>query len=126
MANISFILRNEVVRFDPVRIGVLERELGPEATEELLFESTERLVDRLVDLRQAVDRGSQIDIANLAHAIEGISCKVGLVTVSRIAQDVMDCADVGDLPAFHATTARLIRIGERCVTGAFEFSDQFV
>ena len=126
LANISFILRNEVVRFDPDRIGVLETELGLEATEDLLYESTERLVDRLVDLRRAVDLGHEIEVKNLADAIEGISAKVGLVTVSRIARDVIKCAESGDFPAFHATTARLIRIGEGCVTGAFEFSDQFV
>ena len=31
-----------------------------------------------------------------------------------------------DEAAYHATSARLIRIGEGCVTGAFEFSDQYV
>ena len=126
MTEISFILRNEVVRFDPDRIGVLETELGPEATEEMLFEATERLVDRLIELRAAYDGGMQDQVAEIAELMAQISDKVGLVTIARVAQDVVGCSNGGDGPAYHATTARLIRIGEGCVTGAFDFSDQLV
>ena len=126
MTEISFILSNEVVRFDPDRIGALEFELGPEATEDVLFEATERLVDRLVDLRQAYADDDRDLVAGIAQAMVEIADQVGLVTVARVAGDVLTCASRNDEAAFHATSARLIRIGEGCVTGAFEFSDQWV
>lgn len=126
MTEISFMLRNEVVRFDPDRIGAMEREIGPEATEDVLFQATERLVDRLIDLRQAYEHGRQRDVANVAYAMSEIAEQVGLVTVARVANDVIQTTDRGNDPAYHATTTRLIRIGEGCVTGEFDFSDQIV
>ena len=126
MTEISFVLRNEVVRFDPDRIGALEVELGAEATEDVLFEATERLVDRLIDLRQAYDGNDRAGVADVAHAMAQLSDKVGLVTIARVSRDVVGCAAHGDMPAYHATVARLMRIGEGCVTGAFDFTDQYV
>lgn len=126
MTEISFILSNEVVRFDPDRIGVMEDEIGPEATEDVLFEATERLVDRLIDLRQAYDGDLPDQVAQVAFLMSEISDKVGLVTLARVARDVVDTAHRGDNAAYHATTNRLIRVGEGCVTGEFEFSDQYV
>ena len=126
MTEISFILSNEVVRFDPDRIGALEYELGPEATEDVLFEATERLVDQLVELREAYSADNRDRVARIADDMAQVGDRVGLVTVARVARDVLECAGRRDEAAYHATSARLIRIGEGCVTGAFEFSDQYV
>lgn len=124
VTELSFILRNEVVRFDPDRIGALESEIGPEATEDVLYEATERLVDKLVELRAAYDSDRPSQVAQIADAMAQISDRVGLVTIARVACDVVATALEGNCAAYHATTARLIRVGEGCVTGAFEFSDQ--
>ncbi len=126
VTEISFILNNEVLQFDPDRIGALEYELGPEATEDVLFEATENLVDRLVDLRSAYDTGDRSGVSGIAQVMAILSDQVGLITISRVARDVVYCAAEGDDTGYHATYARLLRIGEGCVTGAFDFSDQYL
>ena len=126
MTEISFILNNEVLQFDPDRIGALECEIGPEATEDMIFEATEALVRHLETARKAYEADAHIEVIRVAREIAQVSENVGMITIARVARDVIYCCEKGDVAAFHATYARLFRVGEGSVTGAFDYSDQYI
>ena len=126
VTDISFVLRNEVLQFDPDRIGALEFEYGPEATEDVLYSTTEQIVWELGPLQIAISSGDRTAVGEIATQIATLSDKVGLVTIWKVAMDVSHCSKFGNEAAFGATAARLVRVCEGCATGAFDFSDQYL
>ena len=65
VTDISFVLRNEVLQFDPDRIGALEFEYGPEATEDVLYSTTEQIVGELGPLQIAISSGDRTAVGEI-------------------------------------------------------------
>ena len=90
------------------------------------IKKTGKLVDWLTDIRGEHAGGRHAKVVEIAQGIAKLADQVGLITISKVARDVAYCAGRGDDTAYQATFARLLRIGEGCVTGAFDFSDQYI
>lgn len=118
-SQVTVICPHERVWLDPNRIGRLYVEMG--GTE------VQALLDRAMCEMDAIHREMAAlyearDITGFARQLRSmrrITEHLGLTTVSRISEDVLDCLERDDATALAATWARLSRTATQACLGAW-------
>ena len=123
MRQVTWLRQSETVRLDAERLGELYRELGTAGAEDVVCRALEELAARLSVTERRFHEGRLDDMRKSARSLVAISEPVGMHLLSRVASDVTHCIDVGDPAAVAATMARLLRVGERSLTEAWEMQD---
>jgi hypothetical protein len=113
----------EAALVDMESVRVLRRSLGDEKCDEILQDSVFQIADRLSRLEKAVKAEDLPEIYRHCLALVGTAEQVGMVGVSFVARDLMNCVCVGNLTAIHAVAARLIRIGEDSLFSARDLTE---
>ena len=88
-------------------IAELERELGPEATCELLTAFLQDTPGALEELSRLSQAGVRDTFARAAHSLAGSGSIFGLTELRRLGLELEDCAGLGDPAVGEALIARL-------------------
>lgn len=115
--------KEEPIWLDPDRIIVLYAELGQAGAERVISAAMEDLAVQLVALEAAVLEQRPADVAKAVQALDPLARQVGMVLLARVAADLLDCSERGDRVAQAAVLARLIRLGDRCLTAVWDMAD---
>ncbi len=79
-------------------------------------EAMEEAIVQIADGLARIELAQQQDNLLLAHSVAGelvpVACQLGLTLLARVAGDLADCAEFGDMVSFHAVATRLSRVGE--------------
>ncbi|SIT83607.1 hypothetical protein [Pontibaca methylaminivorans] len=112
--------REEHIRLEPDRLTHLCREMGAFGADDLLCRAVEELALRLERCERLWRAGDCTELRRCARSTIGIAEQIGMVSLARVARDVVDCADRRDPAALGATVARLARIGERSLSAVWD------
>lgn len=97
---------------DAEPIALIYRSMGTKAAEEVVNRALAELAVAMSALAQQVRGKDLADLARQLRRLERMSEQLGLVSLGRVAGDVRSCLENGDLTAFAAVWARLIRVAE--------------
>ncbi len=113
----------ETARLDRERLETLIIELGEPGAERLVGRALDTIAVRLNRCERAWRTGDTDRLVTSADDLATCAERIGLVTLERVARDVISSADCGDGPALGATLARLVRIGESSLMSAWDLGD---
>lgn len=113
---VSILTMKEPVYVNPDRVNQLVRQSGQEAAHDILARAVEETALRLGHLANRLETASADELCRCARSLLGISDQIGLDTLTMVAEDVATCIENNDPIATAATTARLLRIGERSLS----------
>jgi hypothetical protein len=111
---------SERVVIDTQRLDVLCRRMGSRAAEAYVIEKVEEISDRLADIDWLHRQGLSSEIHTGAQRISRLSAEIGLISLSRVAQDLAGASGRNDMPAYRAVWERLVRIGDRSLAQVWE------
>lgn len=117
---------DEGVRLEPDRIVALYAELGPTGAEQLISVAMEDMAVALSVLEKAALKGIYSELVDAVDALDPLARQVGMDVLVRVARDLLDCAARCDTVAEAAVLARLVRLGDRCLTAVWDLSDMRV
>lgn len=120
MGKLAVLRLDEGVRLDPDRIVALVSELGEDGAEQAVRRAIEELAGRLTELLRFVDEGDAVAMHRSARRLSKVAEQIGMLTLARIAGDVLRTADAGDVAAQAATLARLVRIADRSLNAVWD------
>ncbi|MGH1423741.1 MAG: hypothetical protein ACRBBU_03370 [Pseudooceanicola sp.] len=121
--HVAVLNRVEPVRVDPDRLAELWDKLGAHEAEDVVCRAMEELAVRLSFTERQFRHGKYAEMRKSARALMAISDRIGMTLLSRVAGDVIACADDDDEIALSAVLARLIRTGERSLTAIWDMQD---
>lgn len=108
---------------DAERIQKLFADLGPVRAEDTICRAIEELAQRLFRC-DGLWAARDIDRLGIClRALIAISGEIGLLSVTRVAKDVLAVIERQDDPAIAATLARLRRIGEVSLCSVWDAGD---
>lgn len=110
---VSDLKMQEPVYVNHDRVHQLNRQLGEDTTRSILARAIEEAAVRLEHIGHTHAAGALDEMTRCTRSLIGISEQIGLDTLTMVAEDVLACLEARDLVATAATTARLLRIGER-------------
>ncbi|MEM7192883.1 MAG: hypothetical protein AAF405_08495 [Pseudomonadota bacterium] len=109
--NVTVLTQSEEVRLDIEQIGVLYRSYGADEAERRMTVAAERLAIALAEIGERAPSEPEFGLSAIS-GVERLATELGMVALARVARDVTDSGRRGDTNAFHATLARLLRLGE--------------
>lgn len=110
---------SERTEIDPHRINVLVRDMGSPSAERLVGRAMDEIADRLSIARAAYHSGDPAGVARSVRHMVPAARAIGLISIARVATDVLHSCESGDGAALAATLARLERLtdGAICAIG---------
>jgi hypothetical protein len=93
-------------------IALIYRSMGTAAAEEVVARALGELALTMSGLADQVRGNSTLDIGRQLRRLGRMSEQLGLVSLGTVANDARNCIDSGDVMAFAAVWARLIRVAE--------------
>ena len=116
MGQVVALNHEEGVRLDGARLVSLVCELGDSAAETMVTRTMEEMARQLAEMEHHYREGEVRVICTGAQRLSRLAVEVGMTSLSRVARDVHTCASRGDMVAFGATWARLLRIADRSLS----------
>ena len=120
MGQVVGLSHEEGVRLDAARLVTLVSDLGDRGAELVVSQAMEAMALLLADMEEHYCDGETRAICHGARQLAQIAAEVGMTTLARVANDVDLCAGRGDMVAFAATWARLLRIADRSLTAIWD------
>jgi hypothetical protein len=93
-------------------IALIYRSMGTAAAEEVVARALGELALTMSGLADQVRGNNTLDIGRQLRRLGRMSEQLGLVSLGTVANDARNCIDSGDVMAFAAVWARLIRVAE--------------
>lgn len=121
--DVTVLAQNEAVRVDADKLEDLYRQLGDVGAEDVVCRAMEELAVRLAHTERLFHQDRQDEMRKSARSIVAIAEQIGMLMLSRVARDVVQCIDDGDEIALSAVLARLVRIGEGSLTEIWQLQD---
>lgn len=113
----------ESVTVDPDRLVELCVSMGELKAEGMITTAVEELARGMVELEAAFHAQNLDLLGNRSHILAQTARHIGMVTFARVAEDVKDCASVGQWVPLSATFNRLRRIADRSLNAVWEMQD---
>ena len=126
MTNIAALPLVERVRQDAEPIATIYRNLGTSAAEQVVTRALAELGLAMGGLAQQVRANDLADVSRLLRKVQRMAEQIGMVSLSRVADDARTCFDRNDVTAFAAVWARLIRVAEQSLASDRDLRDQSV
>ncbi|WP_432450385.1 hypothetical protein [Aliiroseovarius marinus] len=123
MSMIDQLKHAEAVRLDRDQLETLFVQMGPQRADKEINQSLEDLAVALARVQKANQRGEIEDMQAGVRDLIRVAQKVGMVTLARVARDVLDLSKGTDGVAFAACLARLERIGEGSLIAVWDLQD---
>lgn len=108
------------------QIDLLRAQLGASVAEGVICRALEELGHRLGRVERFLETNDMTDLHRTVRSVAAIAAQIGLAGLVQVAGDVQQCQEDGDHTALHATTARLIRVGEQSLTAIWDTHDQLI
>lgn len=122
-AVVTMLPLGEPARFNPGQLEKLCEKLGDLRAETEVAHALDRLsalLDELARCRGGTDHG---DMAAMLESLVRDAQLIGMATLARVGQNVVDCLRGGDPTALAATLARLLRVGDRSIHAIWDLED---
>ena len=113
MSNVVALRPNDRVRQDAEPIASIYRSLGTASAEQVVTRALGELALTMAGLASQVRAHQMGDVARQLRRLQQMGEHLGMVSLADVTADVRYCLDVGDVTAFSAVWARLLRIAER-------------
>lgn len=97
---------------DAEPIALIYRSMGTHAAEEVVNRALGELALTMSGIAQQVRGRNMLDLARQLRRLERMSVQLGLVSLGTVSNDARTCLEGGDLTAFAAVWARLVRVAE--------------
>lgn len=110
--NVVVLCPNDRVRQDAEPIATIYRNLGTASAEQVVARALTELAITMAGLAAHVRAHELGDMGRQLRRLQRMSENLGLVSLGLIAADVRVCLDCGDVTAFSAVWARLMRVAE--------------
>lgn len=120
---VAMLSPNEKPGLDPERLEGLYERLGAQEGEDMLCRAMEELAFRLGQADRLYDQADFNEMRDCTRALGAIADQIGMMALSRISNDVVQCIDDGDPVALAATLARMARVGERSLYAVWDLQD---
>ena len=115
---------NDRVRQDAEPIASIYRSLGTASGEQVVARALGELALTMAGLATQVRAHQMGDGARQLRRLQQMGEHLGMVSLADVTADVRYCLDVGDVTAFSAVWARLLRIAERSLAPDKTLLDQ--
>ncbi len=113
----------EQIRVDAEQLSGLYANLGELAAEDILCRAMEELALRLAHCDRLYRSNDLCALRKSSKSLVAIAEQIGMGKLARVAIDVTDCVDSGNMVALSATFSRLLRIGEGSLTAIWDLQD---
>ena len=124
MENVVALRPNDRVRQDAEPIASIYRSLGTASAEQVVTRALGELALTMAGLASQVRAHQMGDVARQLRRLQQMGEHLGMVSLADVTADVRYCLDVGDVTAFSAVWARLLRIAERSLAPDKALQDQ--
>jgi len=123
---ITILAHDEGVRLDTDKLEVLYQDLGGAEADRVVCRAIEELAQRLSQVEHSFYNGDRSQVMKGVRSVPAIAEQIGMASLARVGRDVLACHERRDEPAFAATLARLIRLGDRSLSAVWELQDMSV
>ncbi len=123
MPVLAVLRHEEGIRLNPDPLVALYAELGESGAERVICRAVEELAARLSEMLRHADGGEDVALVRGARLLAKVADQIGMATLARVAGDVIEATEGGDLTAQAAILARLVRIGDRSLTAVWDLRD---
>lgn len=113
----------EPARFDPDTLEDLCHKIGEARAEAEVARALRRISDALASLPPPEHAGDAVTLNATVGALCRDADRIGMASVARVANQVLDCLARNDGRALSATLARLSRVGHRSLHAVWELED---
>ena len=113
----------EGARFDPDRLEVLCSQFGEHRAEQLVAQSLDDITHHLAALKASAQTVDLTAIAGPTQHLFDAADLIGMISLKRVASDVLECLDGSNDVALAATLARLMRIGDQSIRAVWDLED---
>ena len=110
--NVVALRPNDRVRQDAEPIATIYRNLGTTSAEQMVTRALTELAVTMSGLAAQVQARDLANMTRQLRRLQRMSENLGLVSLGLIAADVSACVDRGDVTAFAAVWARLMRVAK--------------
>lgn len=111
--NVVALRPDDRVRQDAEPIATIYRNLGTVSAELVVTRALGELALTMAGMASQVRSHEFSDLARQLRKLQRMSENLGMVSLGQISADVRTCLDRGDVTAFSAVWARLMRVAER-------------
>ncbi len=111
--NVVALRPNDRLRQDAEPIATIYRNLGTASAEQVVTRALTELALTMSGLAAQVQAHDLADMARQLRRLQRMSENLGLVSLGLISADLRACLERGDVTAFSAVWARLLRVAER-------------
>ena len=116
----------ERIRQDAEPIASIYRDLGTASAEQVVSRALGELAMAMAGLAGRVQAHDLSDLDRQLRRLQGMAAQLGMVSLCDVAADVRICLGRGDVTAFTAVWARLLRVAERSLTADGDLLDQTI
>jgi hypothetical protein len=113
MNEIVILRHEEGVRMDGTRLAAILRERGPHAAETALAARMAEMAVQIAQMERHYRAGRMVLLCRHGRRLQHGADDIGMRSFARVVRDTRICAVRGDMVAFTATWARLLRIFDR-------------
>ncbi|MDP3959969.1 MAG: hypothetical protein Q8Q26_07900 [Pseudorhodobacter sp.] len=114
----------ERLRQDAEPVAVMYRDLGTAQAEQVVTRALGELALTMSGLAHQVRAHDLADLARQLRRLQRMAEQLGMISLGLVAGDVRRCLEGGDVTAFAAVWARLMRVAERSLAPDKNLLDQ--
>jgi hypothetical protein len=118
MGDVVILKHEEGVRMDGTRLAAILRARGPGAAEAALLARLNDMAVQIAQMERHYRAGRMVLVCRHARRLQHGAEDIGMRSFARVARDTRICAARGDVVAFTASWARLLRIHDRSLQAA--------
>lgn len=118
MGDVVILKHEEGVRMDGTRLAAILRARGPGAAEAALLARLNDMAVQIAQMERHYRAGRMVLVCRHGRRLQHGAEDIGMRSFARVARDTRICAVRGDMVAFTASWARLLRIHERSLQAA--------
>ena len=122
--NVVAIPVKERVRQDSEPIATIYRNLDTASAEQVVTRALGELALTMAGLASQVREREMQDLSRQLRRLQRMSENLGMTSLGLVAGDVRNCLDQGEVTAFSAVWARLVRVAERSLAPDKSLLDQ--
>ena len=116
----------ERLRQDAEPVAVMYRDLGTAQAEQVVTRALGELALTMSGLAHQVRAHDLNDLARQLRRLQRMSEQLGMISLGLVSGDVRLCLEGGDVTAFAAVWARLMRVAERSLAADRDLLDQTI
>lgn len=126
MQNVVLFCTTETSAIDTDPIQTLKKDLGEKRCRVVVDGMIFEITDLLCQVERRIANQEYAEAEQALLSVSNLSCQLGLVCLTDITCDLMDCMERGDTIATNAVAARLIRLGEDSLFSLIEFTNRSI